>query len=75
MNEQAFAQAMDERDLGDMWENMQVMAPNFAQAFARELLEEDEDFIWLNGSTICSTLWSKYNGLDADRIWAFELKI
>jgi len=45
MNEQAFAQAMDERDLGDMWENMQVMAPNFAQAFARELLEEDEDFI------------------------------
>lgn len=45
LNEQAFAQAMNDRDLGDMWENMQGMAPNFAQAFARELLEQDEDFL------------------------------
>ena len=38
---------MNENDMGDLWENMQNMAPKFAQTFAREIMEEDEDFIWV----------------------------
>ena len=45
LNQQAFAQSMADSDMGDLWENMQQMAPNFAQAFARELIAEDEDFL------------------------------
>ena len=44
-NAEAFAQTMSDSGMGEMWENMQNMAPNFAQAFARELQEEDGDWI------------------------------
>ena len=44
-NAEAFAQTMSESGLGEMWENMQDMAPTFAQVFARELQEESGDWI------------------------------
>ena len=45
LNAQTFAQTMTESDMGELWENMQYHAPTFAQTFARELMEEDEDFL------------------------------
>ena len=45
LNTAAFSQTMADHDMGEMWENMQKWAPNFAQALANELIEEDEDFI------------------------------
>ena len=45
LNAEAFAQTMSDDGMGEMWDNMQNFAPNFAQAFARELMEDDEDFL------------------------------
>ena len=44
-NVDAFAQTMSDSGMGEMWENMQEMAPTFAQVFARELQEESGDWI------------------------------
>ena len=44
-NVEAFAQTMSESGMGEMWENMQEMAPTFAQVFARELQAESGDWI------------------------------
>lgn len=44
-NMSAFAQTMEESGMGEMWENMQRMAPTFAQTLARELQEESGDWI------------------------------
>ena len=45
LNAEAFAQTMSENDMGELWESMQNHAPTFAQTFARELMEQDEDFL------------------------------